>query len=86
MRQSALKKEYQKFKQTLVDNLNTTFTSIPDGTLTPAIKQSKVLVSGDKTVVKENNEILSLLTFLGKQARTNMNKLIENYKTSMREI
>ena len=86
MRQSALKKEYQKFKQTLVDNLNTTFTSIPDGTLTPAIKQSKVLVSGDKTVVKENNEILSLLTFLRKQARTNMNKLIENYKTSMREI
>ena len=86
MRQSALKKEYQKFKQTLVDNLNITFTSIPDGTLTPAIKQSKVLVSGDKTVVKENNEILSLLTFLGKQARTNMNKLIENYKTSMREI
>jgi hypothetical protein len=44
------------------------------------------LLSGDKTAIKENSEILSLLTFLGKEARTNMNKLIENYKTSMREM
>ncbi len=86
MRQSALKKQFEKFKQTLVDNLNSTFSSIPDGTLTPATKQSKVLLSGDKTAIKENSEILSLLTFLGKEARTNMNKLIENYKTSMREM
>ena len=53
MKLSALKKEYEKFKESLVDNLYITFTSIPDGSLTPATRQSKILPT-DKTNVKEN--------------------------------
>ena len=52
MKLSALKKEYEKFKETLVDNLYLTFGSIPDGSLTPATRQSKVV--GERTNSKEN--------------------------------
>ena len=43
MKLSAIKKEYEKFKDTLVDNLYLTFGSIPDGSLTPTTRQSKVI-------------------------------------------
>lgn len=43
MRQSALKKEFEKFKQTVVDNLCLTFNSIPDGSFGANQKQSKVV-------------------------------------------
>lgn len=43
MRQSALKKEYEKFRQTLVDNLYVTFNSIPDGAVGAIQKQSKTV-------------------------------------------
>ena len=52
MKLSALKKEYEKFKETLVDNLYLTFGSIPDGSFTPATRQSKVI--GERTNSKEN--------------------------------
>ncbi len=50
MRLSALKKETDKFKDTLVDNLQTIFTSIPDGTsLTNSpVRQSKVSPTGPR--------------------------------------
>lgn len=49
MKLAALKKEYEKFKETLVDNLNTTFGTIPDGSLQPGLRQSKI-ISTDKPV------------------------------------
>ena len=83
MRLSALKKEYEKFKETLVDNLYLTFGSIPDGSLTPATRQSKV--QGDRSTTKENAQILNLLTGFGKQARSNINKVIDALKITQRE-
>lgn len=47
MRLSALKKETDKFKDTLVDNLQSVFASIPDGfntgTITSPLRQSKLI-------------------------------------------
>ena len=50
MRQSSLKKEYEKFRQTIVDNLYVTFNSIPDGSTSTNQKQSKVLT--EKIIIK----------------------------------
>lgn len=47
MKLSALKKEYEKFKDSLVDNLYITFGSIPDGSVSPT-RQSKV-TSNDRS-------------------------------------
>ncbi len=84
MKLAALKKEYEKFKQTLTDNINTTFASIPDGSLAPATRQSKI-INTEKTNLSENAEILNLLINLGKDARSNMNKMIDNIKAAQRE-
>ena len=83
MRLSALKKETDKFKDTLVDNLQTIFISIPDGTnLTNSpIRQSKVSQTGPK----QNSQILNLLTTLGKDARSNMAKLVDQLKIAQRD-
>ena len=43
MRLTALKKEYNKFKDSLVENLHITFGSIPDGSLNSSMRQSKIL-------------------------------------------
>ena len=50
MKLNALKKEYEKFKETLVENLCLTFGSIPDGSSSPATRQSKVVP--DRTNLK----------------------------------
>lgn len=50
MRQSALKKEYEKFRQTIVDNLYVTFNSIPDGSTITNQKQPKTAT--DKVIIK----------------------------------
>ena len=42
MRLSALRKEYEKVKETLLDNIYITFGSIPDGSLTATSRQSKI--------------------------------------------
>ena len=49
MRLNALRKEFDKFKETLVDNLNSVFTSIPEG----LNGTSKSLRSGltDKSII-----------------------------------
>lgn len=65
MRQSSLKKEFEKFKETIIDNLYVTFTSIPDGSFSSNQKQSRVS-SVEKSNLKENSEILNYLTNLGK--------------------
>lgn len=74
MKLSALKKEYEKFKDSLVENLYTTFNSIPDGSISSPIRQSKVLT--DRTHVTENGEILNLLTSFGKETRNNIHKIM----------
>ena len=78
-----MKKETDKFKDTLVDNLQTIFISIPDGTnLTNSpIRQSKVSQTGPK----QNSQILNLLTTLGKDARSNMAKLVDQLKIAQRD-
>ena len=85
MRLSALKKEYEKFKDTLVENLSTTFSSIPEGSSNTSMKNSKVVTVFDRSTIKENSQILNFLTGLGKEARGNMNKVIDSLKILQRE-
>lgn len=88
MKLSALRKEYEKFKDTLVDNLYSVFGAIPEGASTSSsiLKQSKaVLTPDDKNKAKENSEILNILTSFGRDARSNMIKVIEQLKSSQRD-
>jgi hypothetical protein len=58
MKLSALRKEYEKFRDTIVDNLYSVFGAIPEGASTSSsiMKQSKAnLVSDDKNKGKENS-------------------------------
>jgi hypothetical protein len=52
MRLSALKKEYEKFKDTLVDNIQSVFSSIPDGAYSSPVRQSKILINDDRSKTK----------------------------------
>jgi hypothetical protein len=54
MRLSALKKETEKFKDSLVDNLQTIFTAIPDGSTgsNSPIRNSKSIIMPEKGSVK----------------------------------
>lgn len=55
MRLSALKKETDKFKDTLVDNLNSVFSAIPDGSagyVNSPLRASKSIIMTDKGGVK----------------------------------
>lgn len=84
MRLSALKKETDKFKDTLVDNFQSIFSAIPDGTnlsSSSPTRSSKATLTGPK----ENAEILNLLTTLGKDARSNMAKLVDQLKIAQRD-
>jgi hypothetical protein len=63
MKLSALRKEYEKFKETLADNLQSVFGSIPEGpnTSSSILKQSKANLASstvgpdDKGKVRENS-------------------------------
>lgn len=87
MRLSALKKETDKFKDTLVDNLHVVFGSIPDGSAVNSspLRASKSIIMTEKGGVKENAEILGLLTTLGKEARSNMAKVVDQLKIAQRD-
>lgn len=85
MRLSALKKEYEKFKDTLVDNIQSVFASIPDGAYSSPVRQSKILINDDRSKTKENSDILNMLTSLGKETRSSTAKLVEQLKASQRE-
>lgn len=85
MRLSALKKETDKFKDTLVDNLYTIFSSIPDGSAggNSPLRPSKSTIGSEK--VKENAEILNILSTLGKDARSNIAKIVDQLKIAQRD-
>ena len=86
MRLSALKKEVDKFKETLVDNIQNVFSALPDssGATSSPVRSSKSIPTPEKST-KENSEILNLLTSLGKDARNNMMKLVDQLKIAQRD-
>lgn len=65
-----------------MDNLNTVFSSIPEGLNNQSRLKSTVI---DKTLIKENNEVLNLLISLGRDARINMSKTLDQLKQTIRD-
>lgn len=66
-----------------MDNLNTVFSSIPEG-LNGQMRQVRSTVT-DKSAAKENSEVLSLLMGLGREARLNMTRTVDQLKQAIRD-
>lgn len=95
MKYTTLKKETEKFKESLVENINSSFAQLP---LIEAVLQS-TSVSFRRSIVEEktgnassnkpadsnNTDIISMILTNTKDAKISLNKLIEQNKQLLRE-
>ena len=98
MRYSALKKEYEKFKENLHENITNSFAQLPQvenlsqssanvGTRRPTQQENKLNMSAvlNRSMDQSGTDIISLILSNTKDAKISLNKLIEQSKQLMRE-
>jgi hypothetical protein len=98
MRHIALKKEYEKFKESLLENINNSFAQLPQienfaqstaniGLKRQPNQESKLNISAvlNRSMDQSGTDIISLILSNTKDAKISLNKLIEQNKQLMRE-